>query len=115
MGEIKVRMSSGNPFAEGEDVFEIEAAESRRPELADRDLQQLQRGRWLRDDEKLPGRGARLQLADEPLPEIGLAIGGEKSGSGPVKAELTAGKPQPVELDLAVPEAEPGTLHVLDV
>jgi hypothetical protein len=115
MGQMKIPMFAGNPFAEGEDVFELQAEETIRPELAKDDLQHLQRGRWLRDDDELPGRGARLQFADERLPEIALAIGGEKPRSGPVKAELTAGKPQKLELDVAVPEAEPGTLHVLDV
>lgn len=115
MRQIKIAMFAGNPFAEGEDVFEIQAAEPSRPDLAKGDLQDLQRGRWLRADDQLPGRGGRLQLADEPLPEIALAIGGEKPRSGPLKAELTAGKPQQLELDVAVPEAEPGTLHVLDV
>src|SRR3954464_11036885 len=49
-------------------------------------------------------------------PAAGTALrGGEKSRSGAVKAELSAGNPQQLELDVAVPEAEPGTLHVLDV
>ena len=115
MRQIKIAMFAGNPFAEGEDVFEIQAAEPGRPELAKGDLQELQRGRWLREDDELPGRGARLQLADTPLPEIALSIGGEKPRSGPLEAQLTAGTPQKLELDVAVPEAEPGTLHVLDV
>jgi hypothetical protein len=114
-GRMKIPMFAGNPFAEGEDVFEIQAAETVRPELAKADLEHLQRGRWLREDDELPGRGATLQVADEPLREIALAIGGEKPRNGQVKAEFTAGKPQMLELDVAVPDAEPGTLHVLDV
>jgi hypothetical protein len=112
---MKIAMLAGNPFDEGEDVFEIVATEPSRPELAKGDLQLLQRGRWLREDDELPGRGARLRLADGPLPEVGLAVDGETPRSGPLKAELAAGKPQRLEIDVAVPEAEPGTLHVLDV
>jgi len=115
MDRARIRMFSGNPFAEGEAVFVLQAAELERPRLDKDALKRLQLGRWLRDDEKLPGHGAKLQLAQETVPELGLAIGGEKSRKGPVEVSLTAGEPQPVELDVAVPEAKPGTLHVLDV
>ena len=54
-GQIKVPGFAGNPFGEGEDVFEIHAAETIGPELAKEDLQHLQRGRWLREDDKSRG------------------------------------------------------------
>ena len=115
LGMAKFKMFSGNPFADGEDVFVLEAAEVRRPRLGERDRARLQDGRWLLDDGELPGRGGKLQLAREPIREISLEVKGGKGRNGSVEVPLTAGKPRAVEVEVAVPEAEPGTLHVLDI
>lgn len=112
---IKLSGFSGNPFADGEDVFVLAAAEPRRPRLDEDDLARLQAGRWLRKDEQLAGRGAELQLAREPVDELGLAVAGDKSRTGPLELPLTAGKPQRFELDVVVPESRPGTLRVIDI
>ena len=113
-GMMLIGMFSGNPFEEGDGLFLIGAAGAVKPQLERDDLKRLQAGRWLREDGELPGRGGTLRLADDPLKDLKLAIAGE-TGQGDVKVRLAAGKPQPLEIEVDVPKAEPGTLHVLDV
>jgi hypothetical protein len=115
MAMAKFKMFSGNPFADGEDLFVLEAAEVRRPALGKRDLARLQKGRWLRDDGELSGRGGKLQPAEKPVRDISLRVNERESRKGIVEVPLRGRKQPPVEVEVAVPQAAPGTLHVLDI
>jgi len=112
---IRISLFSGNPFPEGEDLFVLQVGEAERPQLDREDRMRLQQGRWLRDDRELPGRGGKLHGARRPIEEIAMAIAGESGRGCPVEVPLTAGRPEVLELDVEVPEDEPGALHALDI
>lgn len=109
-----VPMLAGNPFADGAEVFLLGALEVRLPVVDGRTIQRLQAGRWLRDDRGLAGLGGTLRLARRRLSDVRLRIAGEDGRKG-VHVPLAVGEPQRLELDVAVPDADPGALHVVDV
>jgi hypothetical protein len=114
-GRFKFQLFAGSPFLEGEELFVLEATQPRKPTFPRETLERLQKGRWLVDDETFGGRGGKLRFADAPLREFALSIGGERGGKKGLRAPLAAGKPQLLEFEAAIPESEPGTLHVVDI
>jgi hypothetical protein len=114
-GKFKFHLFVGSRVLEGEELFVLDATQPRKPTFPRETLQRLQKGRWLVADGNLGGRGGKLRLADEPLREIGLSIGGEQGDAKGFRVPLAGGKPQLLEVEGVLPEAEPGTLHVVDI
>jgi hypothetical protein len=119
MKKFHVRFWAGNPFARGTQAFGVAAVPVLEAALGRDDLARLARGRWLREDPELPGRGGRPVLSRERLGTVALhperkALRPHRAGPK-LELELEPGKPRPITLEVEVPDAEPGALHVLDL
>jgi hypothetical protein len=110
-------MFAGNP-GDGEELFELEAREIRRPRLPGLRTRIL-RGRWLDPalDERLGlerlSVNGGVHFPDRPIKKLGLEIGGER---GPkVKIPLERDRPQLLTLKGQLPGGEHGALRAFDI
>jgi hypothetical protein len=114
-GKFKFNLFAGSTLLDGEEQYTIDVTQPRKPTFPRETLTRLQKGRWLVEGGQLAGKGGKLRLADAPLREVGLSVGGERASVKAFELPLAAGKPQLLEVEAVLPEADPGTLHVVDI